>query len=222
MEKWTPERRRQLTRDALVQAARQVFAQRGFEGASLDEIAEVAGFTRGAIYKNFQGKEDLFFAVVDDLNQRAITVFADMLEGEGQPEFDYDALADVWRRLFVGERDAHIFGLEFSLYALRNPAVRERSDAQHRRNHDLIEGFMKEQSKRTGTKFKVPIDTLTDIFLVTSDGFSHAALTGAVDEGLFAKFLELFVPAVIADPPADVAPPAKPPRKRPASRSATR
>ena len=62
VEKWTPERRRQLTRDTLIEAAAAVFARRGFHGASLDEIAETAGFTRGAIYKNFADKEDLFFA----------------------------------------------------------------------------------------------------------------------------------------------------------------
>ena len=65
VEKLTPARRRELTRAALLDAAASVFAQRGFEGASLDEIAEAAGFTRGAIYKNFDGKEDLFFAVFD-------------------------------------------------------------------------------------------------------------------------------------------------------------
>ncbi|MFP5380534.1 MAG: TetR family transcriptional regulator, partial [Vicinamibacteria bacterium] len=65
VEKLTPERRRQQTRDVLIEAATEVFARRGFEGAALEEIAETAGFTRGAIYKNFAGKEDLFFAVTD-------------------------------------------------------------------------------------------------------------------------------------------------------------
>ncbi len=65
VEKLTPARRREMTRAALLDAAETVFARRGFEGASLDEIAEAAGFTRGAIYKNFDGKEDLFFALFD-------------------------------------------------------------------------------------------------------------------------------------------------------------
>src|SRR3954468_10872184 len=61
----TRERRRELTRTALLDAALQVFARRGFAGASLDEIAETAGFTRGAIYKNFPNKEELLFAVFE-------------------------------------------------------------------------------------------------------------------------------------------------------------
>ena len=50
-ERWTQERRRQHTRELLLDAAEEVFARRGFEGASLEEIAEAAGYTRGAIYK---------------------------------------------------------------------------------------------------------------------------------------------------------------------------
>src|SRR5438067_6619992 len=79
VERWTPERRRELTRTALVDAAAEVFARRGFNGASLDEIAETAGFTRGAIYKNFTGKEDLFFAVFDRWNAQALDGFREMV-----------------------------------------------------------------------------------------------------------------------------------------------
>src|SRR5436309_8046773 len=69
VERWTPERRRELTRTALVDAAAEVFARRGFHDASLDEIAETAGFTRGAIYKNFGIKEELFYAVGERQNE---------------------------------------------------------------------------------------------------------------------------------------------------------
>src|SRR5271168_2584331 len=59
----TPERRRQQTREHLLAAAAQVFGERGFHGASLDEVAAVAGFTKGAVYSNFKNKEDLFLAL---------------------------------------------------------------------------------------------------------------------------------------------------------------
>ena len=69
LEPLTPERRRQQTRDYLLQAAAQVFAERGFHGASLDEVAAAAGFTKGAVYSNFKNKEDLFLALLE-ANQR--------------------------------------------------------------------------------------------------------------------------------------------------------
>jgi AcrR family transcriptional regulator len=56
----------QRTRDALVQAAYQVFARDGFHGASLDAIAGHAGYSKGAVYSNFASKGELFLAVMDE------------------------------------------------------------------------------------------------------------------------------------------------------------
>ena len=75
----TPERRRELTKTALVEAAADVFAKRGFEGASLEEIAEAAGFSRGAIYSNFGSKEDLMLAVVERYNETLVGAFSETL-----------------------------------------------------------------------------------------------------------------------------------------------
>src|SRR2546430_17321371 len=74
-ERWTQERRREHTRNLLLDAAKQVFAQRGFEGASLEEIAEAAGYTRGAIYKHFGSKEELFLAVNKRFNEQFLETF---------------------------------------------------------------------------------------------------------------------------------------------------
>src|SRR5580698_9295265 len=65
IEPLTPERRRRQTRDHLLDAAAQVLAERGFHGASLDEVAAAAGFTKGAVYSNFKNKEDLFLALLE-------------------------------------------------------------------------------------------------------------------------------------------------------------
>src|SRR6266403_1869396 len=77
VEKLTPERRRELTRSTLIDAAADVFAKRGFHAASLEEIAEAAGFTRGAIYKNFENKEELFFAVIERRVDAQLSRFSD-------------------------------------------------------------------------------------------------------------------------------------------------
>src|SRR5258708_19895226 len=54
------------TRAALLATAASVFAERGYQGASVEEIAERAGYSHGAVYSNFTGKEDLFFAVFEE------------------------------------------------------------------------------------------------------------------------------------------------------------
>ena len=54
------------TRSCLMQSAANVFAQRGLQQASIDEVAEDAGFTKGAFYANFKSKEELFLAMLDE------------------------------------------------------------------------------------------------------------------------------------------------------------
>ena len=61
----TREESRAQTRDRLLEAAREVFARNGFHGASVEEIASAAGFSTGALYSNFEGKEDLFLVLME-------------------------------------------------------------------------------------------------------------------------------------------------------------
>jgi AcrR family transcriptional regulator len=75
--------RKEQTRADLIAAARAVFLRRGFHGASLDEIAVEAGYTKGAVYSNFAGKDDLFVAVLDAHYESRLEVYAElMLDGE--------------------------------------------------------------------------------------------------------------------------------------------
>ena len=68
--------RKAATRRELLDAARTVFLRRGFHGASLDEIAEEAGYTKGAVYSNFEDKDALFLAVLDAGYGRRATLYS--------------------------------------------------------------------------------------------------------------------------------------------------
>jgi len=122
----TPERRRQQTREHLLAAAAEVFAERGFHGASLDEVAAVAGFTKGAVYSNFKNKEDLFLALFRANYEREMQALRATLEdSEIPPEARIADFVDLIRE---ETRRAGSMGLlyqEFWLYAARNPAARE-------------------------------------------------------------------------------------------------
>src|ERR1700756_1232799 len=61
----TREQRRAQTRERLLAAARSVFARSGYHGASVEEVASEAGFSTGALYSNFEGKEDLSLALME-------------------------------------------------------------------------------------------------------------------------------------------------------------
>lgn len=126
----TQAERRARTRAALLDAAYAEFARRGFEAASLDDIAEAAGLSKGALYYNFAGKEELFLALVEQrLEQRA----ADLRSGI---EAARAVLSDArvaqgdeggWVRAAIGalplDRDWTLLFFEFVCHAARRPAV---------------------------------------------------------------------------------------------------
>ena len=122
----TPERRRQQTREHLLAAAAEVFAERGFHGASLDEVAAVAGFTKGAVYSNFKNKEDLFLALFKANYDREMDAIRTALRNsEVPPEARIsDFVALIRDQTQVG-RNFSLLYQEFALYAARNPEVRE-------------------------------------------------------------------------------------------------
>jgi AcrR family transcriptional regulator len=66
-ERRTQAQRRATTRRALLEAARSLFAERGYHGAAAEEIVRRAGLTRGALYHHFEDKKDLFRAVVEEM-----------------------------------------------------------------------------------------------------------------------------------------------------------
>jgi AcrR family transcriptional regulator len=200
VEKLTPERRRQQTRDVLIAAATEVFARRGFEGAALEEIAETAGFTRGAIYKNFDDKEDLFFAVTDRLNEQVIEAFRTIAPESASPDdWDIARLAELWRTSVDGEFEDLFFaiGKEYELYVLRNPDARPRALAHRRRQCDLVASFIDEVAEQSGMTLRLPSATLAAIILAAADGLTYTARIDGED--LFAPFLELLNAGMVGD-----------------------
>src|SRR5918999_3972844 len=74
---------RAQTREELLDAAARVFARRGFHGASVEAVCEEAGFSTGAVYSNFGGKEDLFLSLYEERIQRRRRELREAVEGSG-------------------------------------------------------------------------------------------------------------------------------------------
>ena len=199
VEKLTRERRRQQTRDVLIAAATEVFAQRGFEGASLEEIAETAGFTRGAIYKNFAGKEELFFAVTDRLNAQVIDAFRAIAPSSPDAkEWDFSRLADLWRASVAGFDDLFAIGKEYELYVHPQPRrPRTRPSPTGARTGRSSPRSSRRSRSGSGMTLRLPAATLASIILAAADGLTYAARVDGED--LFGPFLELLNAGMISD-----------------------
>lgn len=205
-ERWTPERRRQQTRDVLLDAAAVVFAERGFEGASLEDIAERAGYSRGAIYKNFGGKEELFLAVNQRHNERAVARFAELideLEVGGWDPASIPDLAAEWRRMFFRDPELYILGTEFNLYVQRHPEVRPKIIEHLGRNVAMIAQFMQEMAIGAGVELPYPAELLARMLLSASDGFQQTMRLDPDSPDLVEPFLDLFMRAVASTAPED-------------------
>lgn len=193
-ERWTKERRIEHTRQILLDAAEEVFARKGLTGAALEEIADAAGFTRGAIYSQFGAKEKLFLAVVDRQRQRFLDGFAEvMMSFHSLGDVDIDELAQRWSQLSSGT-DRAALGYELTLYLLRNPDARERVTAQRLETIRALGEFISKNVARIGGTLTMEPETLARIVLAANDGITLGShLDG---EDLYRPYLELVMSSV--------------------------
>jgi AcrR family transcriptional regulator len=116
--------RKAQTRTELIAAARSVFMQRGFHGASLDEIADAAGYTKGAVYSNFAGKDDLYLALLDAHYGARVAAYADMLLDETTFEEATRAVGRFMVESDVRDPDWLPTLAEFVAHATRDESLR--------------------------------------------------------------------------------------------------
>lgn len=114
-------RRRKVdrTRADLLAAAGRVFAARGFEGASVDDVAAEAGYTKGAVYAHFGSKRDLFLAVARALLDGAGDPRVHRLPGTGPDGFDVDESTHDLAR--SAQDPLLLLSVEVLAYCLRHP-----------------------------------------------------------------------------------------------------
>jgi len=148
----TPERRRQQTREHLLAAAAEVFAERGFHGASLDEVASVAGFTKGAVYSNFKNKEDLLLALFKENYDREMDALRATLDDtEAPPEARIsDFVALIQDQTRQAGRNFSLLYQEFSLYAARHPEVRKELTRINDEGARALAGILEAERQRVG------------------------------------------------------------------------
>lgn len=134
MAKVTREESQAQTRSRLIDAAAREFATKGFGGASLDGIADAAGYTRGAVYSNFADKADLFVAVLDERLRHQFDEIRKAIADAGADAEQFVSIlrSRAWtgRNAAASTRQWMLLYDEFRLYALRNPTAR-RQLARH-------------------------------------------------------------------------------------------
>jgi AcrR family transcriptional regulator len=152
----TQAERKERTRSDLVATARDIFLERGFHGASLDEIAEQAGYSKGAVYSNFAGKDELFLAVLDAQFEQRARILADVLLDEDSLEDSFRAVARSMVAADQGEPGWTPMLLEFWAHASRRPHLRKAVSERRERFFTIIAGLIDELASRHGVTLAIP------------------------------------------------------------------
>ena len=193
------------TRQQLLDAAAQTFARKGYADASVEEIAESAGYSTGALYSNFASKEELFLELMSARASRRVTAVTEILETMDDP---VEALARLMERTADHDKNTDLMALraEFWLYAVRNPAAMEALAAQRRDQVDALVSVISAAMERWGAPADVSATELATVVLAMFQGLVRQRRIdpARVSGDLFAQSLRwLFagLRAVAPEPP---------------------
>jgi AcrR family transcriptional regulator len=172
----TREESKQHTRAAVLQAAREVFARDGFHGATLERVAEEAGFTKGAVYSAFDSKADLFLAVYE----ARVAERTARLEAMRPQSLD-EAMrlgAGEWRQIMREQRAWSAALTEFWVHASRDEELSARFGAAHRSWRRAVGAAIEDAAAAEGRSLAMPGERLATAILALGNGLALEALLG--------------------------------------------
>jgi len=178
---------RNQVRVRILRAAMSVFADRGFAGATIDAIAEAAGFTKGAVYSNFGSKDDLFFALLDQQISHRHEMVTELVE-DAAARPSPKAVGELLMAELLDNRDWQMIFVEYWLRAMRDPDLRQRF-VEHRR---AVRAAIGDAVRHLAFESDVAPASITVLVLALSNGLSIEEFIdpGTVPPDLFGAVLD--------------------------------
>ena len=194
--------KQEQTRARLLAAAAAVFARRGYHVATLEEVAAEAGFTKGAVYSNFDGKEALFLALVDqEIAKRVQEIGAVMDASEGG---DIEAEAERQFQRFVREEPHWPFLFyEFFAYGARREDLRGEFIKRRRAVHRVLAEGIRAHAEQYGFDLPIPAEQIAVAFEALMNGlaFNRVLDPRSVPDGLFGLTMSRLLVALLTARP---------------------
>lgn len=193
----TRQEKQAQTQARLLRSAAEVFIERGFHGASVEEIAERAGYSRGAFYSNFASKDDLLVALLDQRLQAQIDAVTHVFRSSPSMADALVALRDQ------GRDDSEVWSMlatEFWLYAMRQPEMRPRLAELNRIERDGYVRAIEAQFAELGAAPPAPVEDLATIVQALDH---HLPKMRAIDpdgvrDGFYFEAMDLLLRAGVA------------------------
>jgi AcrR family transcriptional regulator len=187
-------RRREATRQKLLDAAAQVFAEVGLDAASVEAICEAAGFTRGAFYSNFETKDELFL----ELAGRVARERVDAVRGR-VAELERDGVltampADPTRivqevlDVSADDRLGVLLMSEIRIHALRNPTLAAAYLAQEAEMRRSVEHIITDIGRAGALRFRMSAEECARLLLTVWEATSvRGVMAGLSNEEMCAR-----------------------------------
>jgi AcrR family transcriptional regulator len=187
------------TRACLLAAAERIFARRGLERASVDEVAEDAGFTKGAFYANFKSKEELFLVMLDEKFAAEIERLDRALQGGADPREQARAAGVEFIRFVRADPDWLRLYFEFVSYAARNEDFREELQTRYA----ALRGRMVELLRRWSADFPAEppysYEEIVSMMFCMADGFFvQQQIDPELPDELYGKLIAAFFAGIQA------------------------
>jgi AcrR family transcriptional regulator len=190
--------RKEDTRARLLASAARVFARRGYHAASVEEVAEEAGFSKGAVYSNFAGKEELFLAMLEARFADRVANMRAAAAGPGEPGEQARRGAGAFMATLAADPDWPPLFMEFCAYAQRNPAVRRRLAARVRALRSAMADILAARADALGVDLPLPAEELAAMTFAMASGtaMERQLDPDGVPDELLGAMLELFFAGV--------------------------
>src|SRR5271165_2386255 len=162
-------------RRRLLDAALEVFAEHGFDTANLDQVAAAAGLTKGAIYSNFAGKDDLFYAMMAEqvlARVESIRTALDFGAVEVRDHRDLREIGDLLTEAFTEQREWRMVFLDFWHRAVRDDDVRTRFIAHRQTMREAIAASVEEFLEGEPPASGFTVDDVVTVVLALSNGLA--------------------------------------------------
>lgn len=189
-----------LTRAALLRSASKVLAEKGLQGASISEIAEDAGFTKGAFYANFASKDELLLAVLDHTFDRAIRDIEGAAGSSPDVEEQARGAGDAWLSQLAQEPAGGRLFLELMVHATRDEAFRVAWVERQRGLRARVTAIYEARAADLGLDAPFPLARAAVMTSAMAHGVALARLVEpeAVDDDLFGAMLVTFFAGLVA------------------------
>ena len=185
---------------ALLAAAMEVFAERGYRDASVDQIAARAGYSKGAIYFHFSGKEDLFFALLAERVDAPLYAAVELL-ATAPPHDDMSVEANrLFAALFGDQRELLLLDQEYRSLAVRDARLRARYAERQRRLRSAFGAAVTARAEHLGAPPVESPDEVAGALLALVSGLFQEMLIdpGWVSDGLLGEMFALIYAGHVA------------------------